>query len=109
MQIQQLAPYTLENIPTGQFFARSNMIRLSPSTSNRSIVEIEGTKSGLSKTNYTFLVSETKERFCHCVTLVHDAYSFENAMKDTETYYVNDDDMFVINRSKQLGFRDSQH
>lgn len=57
------------------------MIRLSPSTSNRSIAEIEGTKSGLWKTTYTFLVSETKERFCHCVTLVHDAYSFENAMK----------------------------
>lgn len=38
MQIQQLiTPLTLESVPTVQFFARSNMIRLSPFTSNKSI------------------------------------------------------------------------
>lgn len=109
MQIQQLTPFILESVPTGQFFARSNMIRLSPTTSNQSIAEIEGTKPGLWKTTYTFLVSETSERFCHCITLVHDAYSFERAMQETETYYVDGQDVFIIDNSKLIGFRDSQH
>lgn len=109
MQIQQLTPFILESVPTGQFFVRSNMIRLSPTTSNHSLAEIEGTKPGLWKTTYTFLVSETSGRFCHCITLVHDAYSFERAMQETETYYVDGQDVFIIDNSKSLGFRDNQH
>lgn len=54
MQIQQLTPFILESVPTGQFFARSNMIRLSPTTSNQSIAEIKDTKPGLWRTTYTF-------------------------------------------------------
>lgn len=108
MQIYQITPYSLENIKTGQFFARSNLIRL-VALNRLPYAEIEDTKPGLWNTTYTFIKSEQNERFCHCITLVHDAYSFEEAMRNTETYFVKDEDSFCINQSRPLGFRDSHH
>lgn len=106
MKIYQITRYSLENIKIGQFFSRSNLISL-VALNRLPYAEIEGTKPGLWNTTYTIIKSEQNERFCHCITLVHDAYSFEEAMRNTETYCVKDEDSFCINQSRPLGFRDS--
>lgn len=109
MQIQPLEPFTLEDVATGQFFVRSNTIKMSAAHNVIPYIDIDFVLRGNWKTTYTFLKAEGNERFCHCVTLLHEDHQLEDGLLHSEPYLVDGQKTFLFRRDQPTRFYDSHY
>lgn len=109
MQIQPLETFTLEDVATGQFFVRSNTIKMSAANTVIPYVDIDFVLQGNWKTTYTFLKVEGNERFCHCVTLLHEDHQIEDGLLHSEPYLVDGQKTFLFRRDQPTRFFDSHY